>query len=158
MQNSSLLRRDKISHFKVVLAACLSLLVIACSASPPKIAIERPTGELSPMFFGVGSVFMKIGNGGGKDVLTGVTVNVPGAVTELHDVQDRRMVKITQIQIPAHGGTELLPGGPHIMIFNMPRTMRDGSEIVLTLSFARSGDQKVTVRFARPSMPSSDSP
>jgi periplasmic copper chaperone A len=125
-------------------------LTVGCSSQPPQIEIAGQYAELSPVFFGVGSVFMTIRNAGGGDAVTGITVNVPGALVELHDVKDRRMVKVEKIAVPAHGSAELKPGGLHIMVFNMPRTTREGNEIVLTLAFQRSGERKVPVRFVKP--------
>ncbi len=128
----------------------LALLAGGCTSQPPQISIDGQTAELSPVFFGVASVFMTIRNNGGGDAVTGISVNVPGALVELHDIKDRRMVKVERIAVPAHGTTELKPGGLHAMIFNMPRTMREGSEVVLTLKFQRSGEQKVPVRLENP--------
>jgi len=135
-----------------VLAAALfiALLAAGCPSQPPQIKIEDQYAELSPALFGVGSVFMTIRNGGGGDAVTGISVNVPGAFVELHDIKDRRMVKVEKIAVPAHGTTELKPGGLHVMVFNMPRTMREGSNIVLTLVFERSGERKVPVRLENP--------
>ncbi len=133
--------------------ALLALMTAGCSSQPPEITIDGQYGELSPVFFGVASVFMTIRNGGGGDAVTGIGVNVPGAIVELHDVKGGRMVKVEKIAVPAHGNAELKPGGLHIMVFNMPKTMREGSEIVLSLSFAHSSEQKVTVRLEKPKEP-----
>jgi copper(I)-binding protein len=35
------------------------------------------------------------------------------------------------------------------MIFNMPRTVQEGSELTLTLRFERSGEKKVPIRFEK---------
>ncbi len=133
-----------------VAALFFVLLAAGCSSQPPQIAIEGQYAELSPALFGVGSVFMKIQNSGGGDAVTGISVNVPGAFVELHDIKDRRMVKVEKIAVPAHGTTELKPGGLHLMVYNMPRTMREGNSIVLTLVFERSGERKVPVRLENP--------
>ena len=146
-KNSQQRRRSAALAAVVVL---LVFLAAGCRSQPPQISIDGQYAELSPVFFGVGSVFMTIRNSGGGDAVTGITVNVPGALVELHDVKDRRMVKVEKIAVPAHGNAELKPGGLHIMIFNMPRSMREGSEVVLTLAFQRSGERKVPVRLEKP--------
>jgi copper(I)-binding protein len=130
--------------------AAVTFLFACNSSGPPKIAIEGQYAELSPMLYGVASVFMTIRNDGGKDAVTGVTVDIPGAITELHDVEGRRMVKVRSIAVPSRGNEKLTPGGPHIMIFNMPRSMHTGSKAVLTLIFERAGERKVPVRFEMP--------
>ncbi len=125
-------------------------MAAGCTSQPPQVTIDGQYAELSPVFYGVASVFMTIKNGGGGDAVTGISVNVPGALVELHDVKNRRMVKVEKIAVPSHGSAELKPGGLHIMVFNMPKTMRDGNEIVLTLMFARSGERQVPVRLEKP--------
>ncbi len=150
MKNAFYHRSSNVSALFTAAVLSFALLASGCQSQPPQIAIEGQHAELSPVFFGVGSVFMTITNSGGGDALTGISVNVPGALVELHDIKDRRMVKVQKIAVPAHGNAELKPGGLHIMVFNMPRDMREGSEIVLTLSFERSGERKVPVRLERP--------
>jgi len=136
----------------------LAFLAIGCPSQPPQITIESQYAELSPALFGVGSVFMTIRNSGGGDAVTGISVNVPGAYVELHDIKNRRMVKVEKIAVPAHGTTELKPGGLHVMVFNMPKTMREGSDVVLTLVFERSGERKVPVRLENPKEHPADRP
>lgn len=120
-----------------------------CTSQPPKITVEGQYANLSPVFIGAGSVFFKIKNTGGRDALVGAAVAIPNAVIELHDVKDGRMVRVDRIVIPSRETTDLRPGSHHIMIFNMPRTVQEGSELTLTLRFERSGEQRVPVRFEK---------
>jgi len=125
---------------------------MACEPQAPQIEIEGAYATLSDMFLGAGSVFMDIHNTGGRDALLSTTADVSGSVSELHDVDGSRMVKIDRLAVPARSVVELKPGSRHIMVFNMPRTVREGSEIILTLRFERSGDKKVQVRFEKEGM------
>lgn len=132
----------------------LALVVIlaagpGCASQPPQITIEGQYANLSPIFIGAGSVFFKIKNTGGRDALVGAAVAIPNAVIELHDVKDGRMVRVDRIVIPSRETTDLRPGGHHIMIFNLPRTVREGSELTLTLRFERSGEKQAPVRFEK---------
>ena len=120
-----------------------------CTSQPPQITVEGQYANLSPLFIGAGSVFFKIKNTGGRDVLIGAAVAMPNAVTELHDVKDGRMIRVDRIVIPSRETTDLVPGGHHIMIFNMPRTVQERSEITLTLRFERSGEKQVSIRFEK---------
>ncbi len=133
-----------------LLVAVLFLLGMGGAPQEPQISIEGPSASLSGMFVGAGSVFMKISNTGGREALIEAGVNIEGAVVELHDVKDNRMFKVERIAIPARGTVELRPRSLHIMIFNMPKTVREGSEIELTLTFERSGEKRVPVRFGKP--------
>jgi copper(I)-binding protein len=131
------------------------VLAIACSDEGPKtpeIRIENARAELSPAMLGVASVFMDIVNGGRKaDVLTGVSVNVADAVTELHDVKDGRMAPVRSIPVPAGGIVHLRPRGLHIMLFQLPRNLKNGSELKLILAFELSGMKEVAVKIGRES-------
>jgi len=51
--------------------------------------------------------------------------------------------------VPSRGSAELTPAGRHIMIFNMPKTVKEGSEITVTLRFERSGEKSMPVRFRK---------
>lgn len=128
---------------------CL-LTATACVNAPPQLTVEGPYASLSPMFFGVGSVFMNIRNTGGGDALLAASVNLPSATVELHDVKDGKMVKVDRIKIAARDTTELKPRSLHIMIFNMPKDLKEGSELLVTLTFERSGQKQVAVRFEKP--------
>ena len=133
----------------------MSVLVVflaagaGCTSQPPQIIVEGQYANLSPIFIGAGSVFLKVRNTGGRDALVGATISVPNAVTELHDIKDNRMVRVDRIVIPSRETTDLTPGGHHIMIFNMPRTVQEGSELTLTLRFERSGEKAVPIRFEK---------
>lgn len=120
-----------------------------CISQPPQITIEGQYANLSSIFIGAGSVFFKIKNTGGRDALVGAAVAIPNAVIELHDVKDGRMVRVDKIVIPSRETMDLRPGSHHIMIFNMPRTVQEGSELNLTLRFERSGEKQVPIRFEK---------
>ena len=131
-------------------SAVLVVMLVAgagCTSQPPQITIEGQYANLSPIFIGAGSVFFKIKNTGGRDALVGATVAIPNAVIELHDEKDGRMVRVDKIVVPSRETMDLRPGSHHIMIFNMPRTVQEGSELTLTLRFERSGEKRVPIRF-----------
>lgn len=130
--------------------AALILPGTGCTPQPPQISVEGQYANMSGMFLGAGSVFMKIKNAGGKDVLIGAATGMPNATVELHDVKDSRMVKTERIAIPSRSTVELKPRSLHIMLFNMPKSVRAGTEFTLTLKFEKSGELQVPVRFEEP--------
>lgn len=139
------------ARFLVPLLVVIAPLgMTACSSSPPQIAIEGPSAELSPVFLGVASVYMTVRNDGGKDALVAVTTGLPNTVTELHDVQNNRMVKVDRISVPGRGELRMRPGGWHAMVFSLPRTLKEGDELALTLRFERAGEKNITARIERP--------
>lgn len=147
-RTTTLLRSSIILRVTLVLVVILNASA-GCTSQPPQITVEGQYANLSPIFIGAGSVFFKIKNTGGRDALVGAAVALPNAVIELHDVKDSRMVRVDRIVVPSRETTDLRPGGHHIMIFNMPRTVKEGSELILTLKFERSGEKKVPVRIEK---------
>lgn len=134
------------------IAAVVSVMLCdatGCSSQPPQLSLEDQYAILSPVFIGAGSVFFKIRNTGGKDALVRATVDLPNTVIELHDMQDNRMVRVEKIAVPARDMLDLRPGGKHIMIFNLPKTVQEGSEVLLTLTFERSGVKQMPVRLRK---------
>ncbi len=126
-------------------AVALSAAAAGCSGTP-RIEIRGEKARLSPMFGGACSVFLEIANPGtADDALVEAAVDVPGAIAEVHDVRDGRMVRAPKVRIPASGLVDLRPGGLHIMIFNLPRDVRPGTELPLRLRFERSGERRTSV-------------
>jgi len=149
-RSANVLLHPLVSVLLAVSAIASFLAGAGCSSGEPKIGIETPSAELSPVFLGVCSVYLTVRNEGGRDSLVAASLNIPNALIELHDVKDRRMVKVERIRIPSGSTVELRPGGMHLMIYNMPRNMQEGAEIVLSLRFERSGVRQVPVRLTKP--------
>lgn len=139
----------------------LAIITVSAGCTPknPQIRVYGQEATLSPVMFGVCSVFLKIENSGnGDDTLLGAKTLVPGSVTEIHDVKDGRMVKAEKIRIPSGKTIELKPKGLHIMAFKMPRDITENYEFTLLLTFEKSGEKQVPVKFTRtpgPEMPAS---
>lgn len=132
--------------------ATLIAIVVGLGIIPhgtPRIIVEGQEARFSPVILGVGSIFMRIENSGnGGDTLIKARAGIPGAIVELHDVEDGRMVKREKFEIPSRDIVEMKPRGPHIMVFNIPRNIKAGDEFRLYLTFKRSGEKEVPVRFA----------
>ena len=128
-----------------VLGLTFILAGSGCRSGEPSLAIESSQLLLSPVILGSGSVFLNIVNSGHRpDRLTGARVDLPGTLTVLHDMQDDKMVRTDTIPVPP-GTLRLRPAGPHIMVFKLPKDMKEGSAISLTLFFEHSGQKKVSV-------------
>lgn len=128
------------------LTLILIFVIPACSQKPPDIQASDIVALPSPVLKGVVSVFMRISNNGGKDYLTGARTDINGSIVELHDVKDGKMVKVRSIKIPSEDKLEMIPGGMHIMIFNLPDNIMNGDEINLYLRFEKSGERKVKLK------------
>jgi copper(I)-binding protein len=121
------------------------IMLAACQGGPPQISIDGAKAELSPAVVGEAMVTMNIANQGGTDTLTGVKTDIPGVKALLHLMQGERMVTADSVKIPAKGNVELKMGGSHIMIEDMPKTIKEGSQLNVTLIFQKSGEKQVSM-------------
>ena len=137
------------SWCSILLCATLVMSVGACSRSP-QIEIKEQEAILSPVLLGVCSIFMKIENSGNaEDTLVEAKVDILNTVTELHDVRDGKMITQERIPIPAKSVVHLRPARQHIMVFKLPKDMREDEEFVLYLRFEKSGEKRVAVKFLK---------
>jgi copper(I)-binding protein len=136
-----------------VLLAAITTAAAGCQGAPPRISVENASAELSPVLHGEGMVYLAIENAGGKDALTGVKVDIPGATADLHEMRDGLMIVSRKMAIPAKSTVALRPGESHIMIENMPADKKEGSTFTLTLVFERSGEKQVPLTLKKARMP-----
>jgi copper(I)-binding protein len=108
---------------------------------------------------GTGAVYFKMSNtGDASDTLVEVLdarVNAPGdvaGVIELHETKMTdgimAMQKVSGIEVPAGGTTELKPGSFHVMILDIKRNLVPGDRITLDVRF-QSGTEKTIVAEVR---------
>lgn len=119
------------------------MLLAACHSGPPQVSIDGAKAELSPAIVGEAMVTMNIRNQGGSDVLTGVKTDMPGAKASFHVMQGERMVNTDTVKVHAKSDLEFKMGGSHIMIEDMPKTMKAGSKFNVTLVFQKSGEKQL---------------
>lgn len=118
-----------------------------CRSGPPRIEIAGQQAMISPAILGVCSIFLSIANRGDRDdALVGASVEIPGTITQVHDVREGKMVRAERVVVPAGGAVELRPGGLHIMVFELPRDVAAGSEMKLHLRFETSGEVVTSVK------------
>jgi copper(I)-binding protein len=135
--------------FRTIQAILVVFLLggVACSLGEPHLLVEEPEARLSPVILGVASVFMKIVNSGnGDDRLLSVRTAIPGAIAELHDEKDGKMITVTSMDVPANSTLVLGPAGKHIMLFRLPRTMEAGTELRIILTFKHTGERTATMK------------
>lgn len=124
------------------------LLGAACSSGAPAITIEEQDAKLSPVIMGSASVFMKIVNSGsGDDTLVRAQTSIPDSIIELHDFVEGKMAKTDRIPIPSKSTVQLRPASFHLMIYKMPKEVKEGHEFIITLTFEKSGELRVPMQF-----------
>jgi copper(I)-binding protein len=129
--------------------------VAGCDGGRPQLSIENARAELSPVLRGEALIYLRIVNTGGKDTLSRVTIDIPGAVADLHEMKGAFMVLGKSLRIPIRSTVELVPMGSHIMVEHLPKDAKEGYHFNLTLSFERSGEVRIPLVFqkAQPMMP-----
>ncbi len=132
--------------------AAITVAAVGCQGAPPRISIENASAEFSPALYGEGLVYLTIKNAGGKDTLTGVKIDISGATADFHEMRGGVMVINKRVTIPAQGAVVLAPSQSHIMIENIPRSLKEGSSFTLTLVFERSGEKQVPLTFKKARM------
>ena len=138
--------------------AVLLLILAGCSGSPPagpQISVEDPWARAMSVLTDPGAgdvnsaVYLLLRNEGrGEDRLLGGETPVAGRV-EIHETRTEgdvaRMRRVDGVPLPPDSAVELSPGGLHIMLIGLRRTLREGDEFDLTLVFQESPDLLVRV-------------
>ncbi len=104
-----------------------------------------------PASGGITEAFLVIQNNGPADRLTSVRTSAGGRVIFRVPVRPgaTTMRTVTGIRIPAHATVRFSPGSPHLLIAG-GRPMQGGTQITLTLVFARSGTMSVVAVVTNP--------
>jgi hypothetical protein len=140
------------------LAACgsdtesVDTTVAADSSMPtkPEITVTGQWARQSPMATDMGAAYLTI-NTNIDDELVGAMVDTSiAAMTQVHETvmgegDSMKMQEVDKIEIVAGTPTELKPGGYHVMLMNLVKPLELGTEISVTLKFAKAGDLVVTV-------------
>ena len=102
---------------------------------------------------GTGGAYARIANDGeDADRLIAVKGDIAGAI-EIHETvvenDVAQMRKVDGLDVPAGGAAELKPGGHHIMLIGLTRTLNEGDTVTLTFVFAKAGDVTVALPVGR---------
>jgi len=94
-----------------------------------------------------------VNTGNAPDQLLNVTTEAAG-VAELHNVlmenNVAQMRPVQAVEVPAGGQVELKPGGYHVMLADVKRTLRPGDVVPLTLTFQSVGEVQVNAEVREP--------
>jgi copper(I)-binding protein len=109
---------------------------------------------------GTGAVYFMLTNSGNADdtlvEVIDIQIEAPGDFSEMVELHETTMtdgvMKMQKldagIPVPAGESVELKPGGFHVMIMNIKRSLVPGDEVTLRLKFA-SGDEQTVVAEVR---------
>ena len=140
---------------------------MAADTSAPMVPAITITGQWarnSAMTATMGAAYMTI-TADADDELTGASVDASVAMdAQIHEMvpasdtsdgmsmsdstmasDNMVMQEVDSIALTANAALELKPGGYHVMLMDLAKPLEIGSEIVITLTFAKAGDVDVTV-------------
>ncbi len=123
---------------------------IGCKGERPKLTIENARAAFSEAMLDEAEVYLTIVNAGGKDKLIGAKVSIPGTETDIHEMRGNLMVISRGLAIPPKSTVEFSFAGSHIMIMNLPKSVKVGYRFTLTLLFEKSGEIELPLEFTKP--------
>lgn len=132
----------------------LKALILATLALSPlaqakmDIMAHHAYARATPPNAATSAVFAEIMNRGeNARYIVSASTDAAGKV-ELHDVLKEgdvmKMRQVERIEIPAKGSVELKPGSLHIMLFDLKKTLVEGEEIDVQITFANGQKQTFT--------------
>lgn len=157
MSEADIERRDhdaRIVPIWVTVSIAGALLLFAHSSSAADgISISGSWARDTPPGVTNGAVYLRIENAGNTaDRLTGVSSDV-SRTSEIHrHVSENGVLKMREVDavdIPVGGAVAFEPGGDHVMLIGLDRTLNRGDSILLTLEFADAGVILVSVPVMR---------
>ncbi|ANQ24308.1 copper resistance protein CopZ [Vibrio natriegens] len=131
-------------------ALIMSPVSLAHEYEAGQIHIDHPWSREAPPNAPVIGGFLQLNNHGEKEDALIAAESPIAARIELHNhiMEDgvMKMVKVSEISVPAKGTVALEPGSFHLMIFNPNQTLKEGDRFPMTLTFKNAG--KVDVEIA----------
>jgi len=136
------------------LGLCLALgLALPTIAVAERISIEDAYARAVPPGQPNSAAFMTLTNQGDQDRALLAAETDAAEVVELHThrMEDgmMRMRKIEQIDLPAGEVVTLAPGGLHLMLIGLTKTLAPGDQIELTLGFDNGSQQSLSLPVKR---------
>jgi copper(I)-binding protein len=87
-----------------------------------------------------GAAYFAVANGDAKDAILAAVFIDKAERAEMHETSGTSMSAIKTVPVPAGQSVAFAPGGKHVMVFGIPDTVKAGSTVEMTLTFA-DGDK-----------------
>jgi len=140
-----------LNAFSRLLLTCLVTAVMATQAWA-EIVVEKAYTRAMPPGQTTGAAFLTLTNTGDKAVVLKEVVTEASKSAELHthtmDGDIMRMRHLETLTIEPRATVRFQPGGHHIMLFGVKKTLREGDSLTLCLLFdnGEKVDVNVTVQ------------
>lgn len=144
-------------HVIVTATSIATTLLAACTlrSDPPvpRVDVQHSWARIADSG-AISGVYMEIDNNDTVPItLVGVTTTDAGAA-EVHETMQQdgmaHMMPRTELRIPAGDVVKMVPGGLHVMLIDLRRTLSVGDSVRLRLQFSDSTSVAVTVPVKTP--------
>jgi periplasmic copper chaperone A len=136
-------------------AAVVGLLAAVALANPARVQLDHASSRAMPAGAN-GVVYLTITDQGEPDTLIGVSSAV-AAKAELHESFDdhgvMKMRPVASLLVTPDKPVTLAPGGYHIMLIGLKRSLVAGTGFPITLTFSKAGQVTTTVRVEKTGAP-----
>ena len=133
---------------KTIIALILGSTLLASAPARSQVTVDQPWVRATVAAQKVTGAFMTLT--AAKDSRL-VSVSTPAAgVVEVHEmkmVDDlMRMRQVTALDLPAGKPVALVPGGYHLMLFQLKQQLKDGDKVPLTLEIEDASKVRSTIK------------
>jgi copper(I)-binding protein len=130
------------------LAAAVSALGLsACSPAPPSSGALGVNDAVISVHGEVGAGYFTLVNDGPADKLIAVSSPAAKAV-EMHVSEMKNdmmsMRRLESVDAPARGSVDFVPGGRHLMLFQVTPGLAEEQGVPITLTFEKAGAKEFT--------------
>ena len=133
----------------MILTTALVLSACGAGSTGPQISVEEPWARPVPAAGGNGAVFFRLVNAGNEaEQLVGGESPVAGVVEVHKTTMEEGVMKMEHIpglEVPARGEVLLEPGGYHVMLIDVSKSLKPGDTLPITLRFQKSGKMQIDV-------------
>jgi hypothetical protein len=141
------------SHWPSVAAALL--LAVAPSVASAQVTVTDPWVRGTVAGQRATGAFMKLTPAADLKLVT--AASPVAKIVEIHEMtMDGGVMKmraIPKLALPAGKATELKPGGYHVMLMALDRTLAEGETVPITLTFEDASGKRQTVEIKAPVKP-----
>ena len=136
-----------------MLAALLAMALITVSCSGgDAVDVDKQWARQSPKMATAGAVYMDLTSTDANRLIGAVVDESIAAKVEVHETTmkddgsgEMMMQEVGRIDLPAGETVSLEPGGLHIMLLDLASELEIGQQFELTLQFAETDAQVITV-------------
>jgi copper(I)-binding protein len=134
----------------IAVFAVFFLALAHASALSNEVVVSDAWVQAMPPSQTTTAAYMVITNNAAKEAVLVSASSDIAQTTEIHQMSEMNgmmnMAKVPSIQIPALGKVALKPGGFHIMLINLKKTLNKGDRVAITLHFQNETDVVVNAK------------